>query len=64
MPDADEDDGINDIDMKFGGNHDREVVMMEAAGDGHVQDGANWVRMEEKAIRFRIIVVAIMMVME
>ena len=31
---ADEDDDINDIDKKIGDNHDRQVVMMEAVGDG------------------------------
>ena len=52
---VDEDNaGAVTIDMKlFGVNHDRYVLTMEAADDGVVQNGADWVRMEAEAIRFR-----------
>ncbi len=37
----------------LGVNHDRYVLTTETADDGVVQDGADWVRMEAEAIRFR-----------
>lgn len=53
------DEGSN-IGMKFGGNHDREVVKIEAIDDGMVRVVGAKARMEEKAVStFRIVIVVV-----